>query len=165
MSICASAWGAQSVTLVWDPSTDPNVTGYKIYYGVATRTYTNTVNVGDTTTVTISNLLEGATYYFAATAYNSVGLESDFSAEASYTVPGGAVNTPPTLNTLNPVTINEDAGLQTVNLTGISTGTGNEIQTLTVTVSSGNTGLIPNPTVNYTSPNTTGTLSFTPEMS
>jgi hypothetical protein len=31
-----------------------------------------------------------------------------------------------------------------------------------VTASSSNTGLIPNPTVNYTSPNATGTLTFTP---
>ncbi len=160
--MCASAWGSQSVTLAWDSSTDPNVTGYKIYYGVASRVYTNTVDVGTATTVTVSNLLEGATYYFAATAYNSVGLESDFSAEASYTVPGGAVNAPPTLNTISNVSINEDAGSQTVNLAGISSGASNEVQTLTITAVSSNTGLIPNPTVNYTSPNSTGTLSFAP---
>src|SRR5664280_1359269 len=60
------------------------------------------------------------------------------------------------------LTINENAGLQTVNLTGISSGATNEVQTLTITAVSGNTGLIPNPTVNYTSPGTTGTLTFTP---
>ena len=38
----------------------------------------------------------------------------------------------------------------------------NETQTLTVTASSSNTGLIPNPTVTYTSPNATGSLGFTP---
>ena len=39
---------------------------------------------------------------------------------------------------------------------------GGESQTLTVTASSSNTALIPNPTVIYTSPSATGSLSFTP---
>ena len=60
------------------------------------------------------------------------------------------------------VTINEDAGLQTVNLSGHQPGASDETQTLTVTASSSNPGLIPNPTVTYTSPNATGSLSFTP---
>jgi len=48
-------------------------------------------------------------------------------------------------------------------LSGITSGAANENnQTLTVTATSGNKGLIPNPTVNYTSPNTSGTLTFTP---
>ena len=71
------------------------------------------------------------------------------------------VNDQPTLNAISNVTINEDAGTQTVNLSGISAG-GGETQTLTVTASSSNTALIPNPTVNYTSPNSTGTLVFAP---
>ena len=55
----------------------------------------------------------------------------------------------------------QDANAQTVNLAGISAG-GGESQTLTVTATSDNTGLIPNPTVTYSSPNATGSLSFTP---
>ena len=73
-----------------------------------------------------------------------------------------AVNDAPTLNAISdPAAILEDAGLQTVNLSGISAG-GGESQTLTVTATSGNTGLIPDPTVTYTSPNATGSLSYTP---
>jgi hypothetical protein len=72
------------------------------------------------------------------------------------------VNQAPTLNALANVAINEGAGLQTVSLSGISSGATNEVQTLTVTASSSNPGLIPNPTVTYTSPNSAGTLSFTP---
>ncbi|MCK7470465.1 MAG: PKD domain-containing protein [Desulfomicrobium escambiense] len=67
-----------------------------------------------------------------------------------------------TLNDPADVAINEDAPLQTVNLSGIGMGAPNEGQTLTVTASSGNTAIIPNPTVTCTSPNATGTLSFTP---
>jgi Bacterial Ig domain/Dockerin type I domain len=70
------------------------------------------------------------------------------------------VNEAPTINTPSNVTINENAGQQTVNLAGIAAG-GGETQVLTVTASSNNTALI-NPTVTYTSPNSTGILTFTP---
>ncbi|MCU0785646.1 MAG: hypothetical protein MUF81_16695, partial [Verrucomicrobia bacterium] len=49
-----------------------------------------------------------------------------------------------------------------VNLTGISSGASNEVQTLTVSAASSNPGFIPTPTVAYTSPNSSGSLSFTP---
>ena len=154
---------ADSVTLAWLPSADPSVTGYKIYYGVASRTYTNVVDVGNATNATVSGLVAGTTYYFAATAYNSLGMESSFSAEVSYTVPiTTAGNQPPTLDPLNNLTINENAGLQTVNLSGITNGAATNIHPITITAVSSNPGLIPNPTVSYTNPNTTGTLTFTP---
>jgi hypothetical protein len=71
-------------------------------------------------------------------------------------------NVPPTLDAIaDPVAINEDASQQTINLTGITAG-GGESQPLQVTATSNNTGLIPNPTVTYTSPNTTGSLAYTP---
>ena len=68
------------------------------------------------------------------------------------------------MNAIGNLTINENAGLQTVNLSGISSGAANEVQTLTVTATSSNPALIPSPTVSYTSPNTTGTLNFTPAV-
>ncbi len=61
--------------------------GYSIYYGTASRIYTNKISIGNGTSVTITNLVEGITYYFAATAYDDAGLESPFSNEAVYTVP------------------------------------------------------------------------------
>jgi len=74
----------------------------------------------------------------------------------------GAANVSPTLNALGNVTIYQSVGLQTVNLIGISSGSSNEVQTLTVTAVSSNPSLIPTPTVTYTTPNTNGTLTFTP---
>jgi hypothetical protein len=81
-----------------------------------------------------------------------------------FTVTVDAVNDPPTLDAIaDPAAINEDAPQQTVNLAGISAG-GSESQTLQVTATSNNTGLIPNPTVTYTSPNATGSLAYTPVL-
>jgi len=64
------------------------------------------------------------------------------------------------LNPIANVTINESAGTQTVNLSGISAGNPN--QTVTITAASSNPSLIPTPVVNYTNPNSTGTLTFAP---
>jgi len=153
--------GAADVKLAWDPSPDPQVVGYRIYYGPASGSYTNTATVGATTNATITGLLVGATYYFAATAFNTNGDESIFSNEVMYQ-PLAPANQPPTLGAIANVTVNEGAGQQTVNLSGISSGSTNETQTLVVTASSSNPALIPNPTVTYTSPNATGTLRFTP---
>ncbi|MFY8059477.1 MAG: hypothetical protein ACOVRM_17160, partial [Planctomycetaceae bacterium] len=72
-----------------------------------------------------------------------------------------AVNDAPTLNQPSDVTIDEDASEQTTDLTGISAG-GGEVQTLRVTATSSNTGLIPDPTVIYTSSDATGSLKSTP---
>ena len=152
----------QNVTLGWLQSTDPNIVGYNIYYGSATHNYTNLISVGNVTNTTVTGLVEGVTYYFSATTYDTANQESDFSTEVSYLVPANVSNHPPTLNPPANVTINENSTSQTLNLTGISSGSPSEIQTLTVTAVSSNPALIPNPTVTYTSPNSTGSLTFTP---
>jgi len=72
------------------------------------------------------------------------------------------VNDPPTLATNAPLTINEDSGPTNVTLTGISSGATNEVQTLRVTATSNRPGLILDPTVSYTSPDATGTLTLAP---
>lgn len=78
---------AQSVALTWVPSVSPNIAGYKVYYGGASGTYTNEISTGNVTNLTISGLVVGDTYYFAAAAVNSSGLQSALSTETSYTVP------------------------------------------------------------------------------
>lgn len=75
------------VTLAWDPSPDASVVGYRVYYGINSRGYTNSVTVNNTTNAVVTNLVSGITYYFGATAFDGSGLESDFSNEAMYTVP------------------------------------------------------------------------------
>jgi len=163
-ALITSVQAAGSITLAWDRNTNAIVTGYNVYYGGACGAYTNEISAGNTTNATIPGLVQGTTYYFAVTTHTASGVESPFSSEVSYLVPLNVpiVNHPPTLNALGGLTINKNAGTQTVNLTGITSGSSNEVQTLTVMATSSNTNLICKPTVNYTSPNTNGTLSFAP---
>jgi hypothetical protein len=86
--LCATV-GAQlrSVSLAWDPNSEPDLAGYKLYYGTASGVYTHTNVLGLVTNTAVSGLSEGVTYYFAVTAFNTSGLESDFSNEVSYQVP------------------------------------------------------------------------------
>jgi surface-anchored protein len=96
------------------------------------------------------------------------GLDGDLSTvgdngsvSQTFVVSVNAVNDTPTLDPVVDVTINEDAAEQVVNLTGITAG-GGESQPLRVVVTSSNTGLIPDPVLDYTSPNSAATLRFTP---
>ena len=69
----ANAAHAAQVTLAWDASTQPEVTGYKIYWGTSSGNYSNSVNAGNVTTYTVTGLNSGTTYYFAATCSTSTG--------------------------------------------------------------------------------------------
>ncbi|MDB6056419.1 MAG: large protein [Verrucomicrobiales bacterium] len=82
-SVCQS-YGAQSVNLAWNASSDSTVAGYKVYYGTnpSTLLSSSSVDVGANLTATIPNLAVG-TYYFGATSYTSNGVESDLSNIAS----------------------------------------------------------------------------------
>jgi hypothetical protein len=75
------------VSLAWDYDSISNLAGYKIYYGTTSGNYQWNVDVGNVTSYTLSNLTIGATYYTAATAYTTDGLESTYSNEVMFTVP------------------------------------------------------------------------------
>ena len=89
-----------SVTLAWNPSASSGIAGYRLHYGTSSGTYPNVIDVGNTITATVSRLTAGQTYYFVATAYNTVGLESLPSNEVSVT-PG--TNLPAATNPPAPV--------------------------------------------------------------
>jgi hypothetical protein len=83
--------GVQSaqVTLQWDPNPEADAAGYKVYYGTSSGSYQSYIDVGKTTSCTLSNLQDGIPYYFAATAYDTEHTESDFSSEVVYGGGGG----------------------------------------------------------------------------
>jgi hypothetical protein len=91
-SLQADPSSTANVTLAWDPSVEADLTGYNVYHGMVSRAYSGRMFVSrHATNVTITNLEAGQTYYFALTAINTAGLESDYSAEVSYTTPKAAV--------------------------------------------------------------------------
>lgn len=92
---------AASVILEWDKNTDTRVVGYKIYYknGISGAPYDGagldqgrtpiTIAVADLSNpdnpeFLLSGLQAGRTYYFAATAYDADGNESDYSNEVMF---------------------------------------------------------------------------------
>ncbi|WP_162605199.1 fibronectin type III domain-containing protein [Geomonas oryzae] len=102
---------AAQTTLSWSaPATYADgsamtVSGYKVYQGTAKGAYTGSVDVGNQTSYTLSNLVNGSTYYFAVTAYDGAKTESAYSNEmsksfgATYSItatagPGGSINFP-----------------------------------------------------------------------
>ncbi len=72
------------VTLKWDANTESDLAGYKLYHGKATRTYVDPPCDTELDTIfTITDLDEGVTYYFALTAYDTSGNESNYSEEVT----------------------------------------------------------------------------------
>jgi len=104
------AYGA-TVTLAWDANTEPDLEGYKIYYGTASRAYSDPIDIANDPSgwssgcgsvydpkriecceYTLKDLEEGETYYLAATAYDVGGNESAYSKELIHLI-GNSNNT------------------------------------------------------------------------
>ncbi|MHB8894000.1 MAG: choice-of-anchor D domain-containing protein [Candidatus Geothermincolia bacterium] len=83
---------AAQVTLAWDKNTEPDVSGYKLYYGTSSGVYGTPIAVPgvNTTTRMVDGLEDGRGYFFAVTAYDTYGNESGYSNEVSYTPGPGA---------------------------------------------------------------------------
>ena len=85
----ASILFAEDTLLSWNPSSDADVIGYKLYRGSSPGQYTDSVSVGNTTNYALSGLAPGV-HYFAVTAYDQSGNESDFSNEVFKKIGGGS---------------------------------------------------------------------------
>jgi chitinase len=72
---------ASTVSLQWDPNSEPGVSGYKVCYSAdpSTLEWSRPVNAHQQATATISGLDPDKAYRFAVKAYNSAGQESPFS--------------------------------------------------------------------------------------
>ena len=99
LAILAIAGIAQAATVqvTWNPNTEPDLSGYKLYHGTASGQYGEPIDVGNVT----GHVMEitpqhGATYYFALTAYDTSGNESGYSAEATCFIPDGVKPEKPT---------------------------------------------------------------------
>jgi len=82
---------------------------------------------------------------------------------SSFMVTITGINDEPTINNIaNPAAINEESAQKTINLTGITAGP-NETQTLAVTATSSDPALLEIISVNYTSPQSTGSIIYKPK--
>lgn len=90
IAIAAISCGALAgeAKLAWNasPSDPAQVTGYKVYRGTVSGTYTLSQTLGKVLTATEPGLTAGTKYYWVVTAYNSAG-ESGYSNEASAIIP------------------------------------------------------------------------------
>jgi len=79
-----------AVLLQWNPVTEPNVNGYRVYYGTASRNYLQPFGQGVASTgtsLTVTALPGPQRYFFAVTATNSLGKESGYSDEIFVDLP------------------------------------------------------------------------------
>jgi hypothetical protein len=70
------------ITLQWDPNSENDIAGYNVYWGRTTGVYVKILTVLQPAArvgVRGTNII-----YFAVTAFDSSGLESDFSNEVHY---------------------------------------------------------------------------------
>ena len=93
-SLTVQAVALGSATLSWTPPTTnsdgsplTNLAGYKIYWGPSAGNYPNAVSVMNPglTSYVVGSLVPG-TYFFVATAVNSLRAESAFSAPGTKTI-------------------------------------------------------------------------------
>ena len=78
----SSVFAQTSVTVAWNASVSPDVTGYKIFWGNDDNNYSsfeNVIDAGNVTELTIPNLPNEIILKLAATAYDVWKNESDFS--------------------------------------------------------------------------------------
>lgn len=76
LTLVAGAAFAGTISVSWNAVTDGDLSGYKIYYGTASGTYTSSISVGAVTTATLSSLDPATRYYIAVKAVDAAGLES-----------------------------------------------------------------------------------------
>jgi hypothetical protein len=89
MVICCTPFlYAAKLTLSWerpdvnvDGTSLTDLAGFNVYRGFSSRNYTAKMDAGNVAHHTVKNVPEGQTLYFAVTAYDSSGNESDYSEE------------------------------------------------------------------------------------
>lgn len=86
---------AGSVSVSWQPNSETDLSGYKVYYGTSSRSYSKVVDVGNVTLYEVTELTSGIEYFFAVTAYDTAFNESGYSNEVSTVIGGEKDSIPP----------------------------------------------------------------------
>jgi hypothetical protein len=109
----SSGSDASTVLLQWDPNTEQDLAGYKVYYSADSSPLAGStpLDVQKQTTATISGLDPDKAYNLAVTAYNAAGQESSFSNVVTV-----AEQTPPTVSITSPANSSSVSGIVTINV-------------------------------------------------
>lgn len=102
---------ANELTLVWNPSPSPGVTGYAVYWGLSADSCTNRIAVRNVTSVTLVGFRRRVSYHLAVAAYDATGEESPRSNGIQYSRPPRVMQVAPLFPMTNLLQ------LQQVNLT------------------------------------------------
>ncbi len=82
--LSSSFVSAREVTLSWDENNEPDLDHYIVYWGIEQGNYDeNSGNIGLVTEFSVEIPDDDQVYFFAVTAVDEAGLESDFSNEVS----------------------------------------------------------------------------------
>jgi hypothetical protein len=89
------------INLVWDPNTESDLAGYKIYYGISQGGPYNSpgsprIITGNIPHYTLDSLTTGQTYYIVATAFDTSNNESGYSNEVNGIGTVDTISTPKT---------------------------------------------------------------------
>ena len=71
-----------TINLIWDRNRERDIAGYNVYYGQVSGDYTRVLSV--VRPMAMIKIRGNGRVYFAATAYNTDGLESDLSEEVHW---------------------------------------------------------------------------------
>ena len=74
---------AAQIGIRWDPNTEPDLAGYRVYYGTASGSYGSPIDVGNVTSYTLTGLSAGQLYFIAVTAHDTSNNQSGYSNEVS----------------------------------------------------------------------------------
>jgi hypothetical protein len=83
----ATSAGDQAVYLSWYPNTEPDLSGYNVYYSLSYSGTYHLIGTTSSTQFTDDQVRNGSTYYYAITAFNRHGDESNLTDEVAAVTP------------------------------------------------------------------------------
>ncbi|MBN2000073.1 T9SS type A sorting domain-containing protein [candidate division KSB1 bacterium] len=91
---------SSGIRLTWNSNSEPDLAGYRIYYGSSSGQYSHKLIVTEEPTVVVPNLFDNVEYFIAVTAFDTADNESPFSTELNFVL---GDTTAPTIVSLIPL--------------------------------------------------------------
>jgi len=79
--------GDNFIQIFWNPNPESDIAGYNVYVGTSYQGKYQWIGSTTGTSYTDRGALNGTTYYYAVTAYDFAGNESDLSRDVAYDIP------------------------------------------------------------------------------